>query len=173
MDQVIDNLFANKNKCGKETALQENYDVVFAINYRGYMYLMIKSLLSATSKGSDSGLVVGIAALLVNIGSKYVDLRLTKGQEELLKGAFLRELLIFAIVWLKTRNVLLSVLVTAAFMILAEYLFNEHSSACILPEQYKKLARVIDADDDGALSDREIERAYNVLRRARDQKRYH
>ena len=133
---------------------------------------MFKNLFKANNKGSDSGIIVGIAALLVNIGSKYVDLGLTKGQEELLKGAFLRELLIFTVVWLKTRNVLLSVIVTASFMILAEYLFNEHSSACILPEKYKRLARAIDEDDDGTLSDKEIEKAYNVLRNAKNKRNH-
>ena len=60
-------------------------------------------------------------------------------QEEFLKLSLARELLIFSIAWMGTHDIILSVLMTAAFVVLADYLFNEKSKLCILPEKFKKI----------------------------------
>ena len=56
-------------------------------------------------------------------------------------------------------------------MILANYLFNEKSSMCILPPKYKEISKIIDANDDGFVSDEEIEKAHDLLRKADNQKK--
>ena len=59
---------------------------------------------------------------------------------------------------------------TAAFIVLADFLFNENSRYCILPEKFKQLYNIIDADDNGIISDEEIKRAEDILNKAKKQK---
>ena len=40
----------------------------------------------------------GLVMIMMNIGSKYVNLKLSKNQEEFLKGAIARQILIFSII---------------------------------------------------------------------------
>ena len=73
---------------------------------------------------NESKLLVGIAMILLNIGSKYVDFKFTKAQEQLLRNGIAREILIFAIVFMGTRDIAYALLLTSAFIILSEFAFN-------------------------------------------------
>jgi hypothetical protein len=73
---------------------------------------------------NESKFVIGIAMILLNIGSKYVDFKFTKAQEQMLRNGIAREILIFTIVFMGTRDILYAILLTAAFIILSEYAFN-------------------------------------------------
>ncbi len=126
---------------------------------------MLKTLFGKNTSG-DSEWIAGIIAVVVMIGMRYIDLRLTNGQKLFLKGSFIREIFIFSVVWLKTRRIFTSVVITAAFMILAEHLFNENSPICLLPERYIQLSRLIDTDKDGTITDEELKKAEDILRKA-------
>ena len=65
-----------------------------------------------------------------------------------------------------TRDIVTSIVLTAAFMILANYLFNEKSSMCIMPAKYRNLEKILDTNDDGIVSPQEIEKARLTLQRA-------
>ena len=60
---------------------------------------------------------------------------------------------------------------TAVFTILAEHLFNEESEYCVLPRSWAMMQEVMDSNKDGDVSDDEIDRAIDVLNRAKIQKR--
>lgn len=119
---------------------------------------------------NNSKFFAGIMMLVVNIGSRYVTLKFSKSQEEYIKNQIARELLIFAIVWMATRDLIISIIMTASFIILADYLFNENSKFCILPEKYKNIQYLMDTNNDGIVSDEEIKRAEETLRKAKLQK---
>ena len=119
---------------------------------------------------NNSRYFAGIVMLLLNIGSKYITFKFSKTQEEYLKNSFARELLIFSIIWMATRDIYTSILMTAAFIVLADFLFNENSRYCILPEKFKQLYNIIDADDNGIISDEEIKRAEDILNKEKKQK---
>ena len=107
--------------------------------------------------------------LIVNIGSRYITLGLSKSQEEYIKAFVVRELLIFSIIWMATRDIYIAVTMTAAFIILADYAFNENSSYCILPEKYKQIHKIIDTNEDGLITQEEIKKAEETLRKAKKQ----
>ena len=71
--------------------------------------------------------------IMLNIGSKYITIKLSKSQEAYLRNTIARQMLIFSIIWMGTRDVLVSIGMTAAFSILTTHLFNEESSFCIIP----------------------------------------
>ena len=115
---------------------------------------------------NESKFVIGIAMILLNIGSKYVDFKFTKAQEQLLRNGIAREILIFTIVFMGTRDVLYAIILTAAFMILSEYAFNEKSEYCLIPDKFKQLTAMIDTNNDGMVSPEEEAKALMILKKA-------
>jgi hypothetical protein len=113
-------------------------------------------------------LFLGLMMIFMNLGSRYIEIKLTKGQEMMLKN-IAREVLIFAIAFMGSRDIFISLVITAVFIILSNFVFNEHSKFCLLPEKYKKIANIIDTDGDGKVSREELEKAYDILRRSKEQ----
>ena len=107
--------------------------------------------------------------IFMNIGSRYIEFKLTKGQEMIIKS-IAREMLIFTIAFIGTRDIFIALIITAIFIILSSFIFNENSKLTVLPKKYKKLNNIIDTNNDGRVSDEELEKAYEVLKRARDDK---
>ncbi len=122
---------------------------------------------------NDSKFFAGIVMLMLNVGSKYVQLNLSNTQESYLRYSLARELLIFSIVWMGTHDIYMSIMLTAAFVILANYLFNEDSSFCILPAKFRKVRKAIDKNNDGAVTDTEINNAISILEKAKKQREEH
>ena len=121
------------------------------------------SLLSLNNSKFFSGLVM----IMLNIGSKYITIELSKTQEQYLRNNIGRQILIFSISWMGTRDIYLALGLTAIFTILTQYLFNENSSLCILPENVKALDSVLDLNNDNKISDDEIKHAIDVLDKAK------
>ena len=125
---------------------------------------------------NESKFVIGIAMILLNIGSKYVDFKFTKAQEQMLRNGIAREILIFTIVFMGTRDILYAILLTAAFIILSEYVFNEKSEYCMVPNKFKQISALIDTSNDGIVTPEEEARALIVLKKAeknRDRNMHH
>ena len=90
------------------------------------MFEIVRNVVNTSfSSVNNSKFFAGIMMLLVNIGSRYVTLKFSKSQEEYIKSKIAREFLIFAIIWMATRDLFTSIVMTASFIILADYLFNE------------------------------------------------
>lgn len=134
------------------------------------MKKIIKNTNSTLSSLNNSKFFAGIVMIMLNIGSKYITIELSKSQEAYLKYSLGRQLLIFSIAWMGTRDIILSLILTAVFIILADYLFNEDSYFCILPNRFKELKHTIDKDGDGVISEKEINDALKVLDKANKQK---
>ena len=118
---------------------------------------------------NSSRFFAGIIMLMLNLGSKYISVNLSQTQEEFLKASLARELLIFSIVWMGTRDIYISIVLTACFIILADYLFNEKSKLCIMPKTFKKIEKSIDLNNDGMVSEDELMKAQAVLEKAKNQ----
>lgn len=127
---------------------------------------MLSYVQSSIRSLNQSKLLLGIAMLLLNVGAKYVDLRFSKTQEQALRNGLAREMIIFAIVFMATHDIVTSLLLTGAFVVLADYLFNEQSRFCIIPGHLRRIAMVVDADGDNRISPMEERDAIEVLRKA-------
>ena len=123
-------------------------------------------------KLSNNKLLIGLVAIFVNVGSRYIPINITKNQEALLKKVS-TELLIFSITLLMSRDIITAILLTAAFTVLTRYILNENSNLCILPEKYKNVTQLIDTNNDGIISDEEVENAKNLLQRFKEQQQLH
>ena len=106
--------------------------------------------------------------ICLNIGSKYITIKLSKSQEEYMKNYVAREVLVFAVIWMGTRDVVLSLVLTFVFYVMTEYLFHEESSLCLMPSYLKKIQNTIDLNTDGNISQEEIDKAVNLLAKAKE-----
>jgi hypothetical protein len=119
-------------------------------------------------KLNNSKFFAGIVMLMLNIGSKYITINLSKTQEEYLRNSIGRQLLIFSIAWMGSRDIYLALGLTAAFTILSDYLFNEESSMCVLPHSMRVFKDSIDTNKDGKISEQEIQNALQILQKAKE-----
>ncbi len=116
---------------------------------------------------NNSKFFAGLVMIMMNIGSKYISIKLTKSQEQYLKNNVAKQMLIFAIAWMATKDILIALAITAIFHVLAMHLLNEESSYCIIPKQWRNFEKLLDEDDDGVVTEKEIENAKEILRKAR------
>jgi len=117
---------------------------------------------------STNKLFIGLMMIFMNLGSRYIEIKLTKGQEMILKN-IAREVLIFTIAFMGSRDIFIALIITAVFIILSNFVFNENSKFNVLPEKYKKIMNVIDTNSDGKISQEEIDKAYEILKKAKNQ----
>lgn len=112
--------------------------------------------------------VTGLAVLTLNVVSKYVQINLSKTQENFIKSAFTRELLIFTICFTSTRDIVKSFYLTAAFIILSSTVFNEKSNYCLIPNKYLIYEDILDINGDNKVSKDEISKAKKLFSELRN-----
>ena len=101
---------------------------------------------------NNSKFFAGIIMILLNVGSKFITVQFSKSTEEYMKYTVTKQLLVFSMAWMGTRDIYTSLALTAIFTILSEHLFNEESSLCVVPHEYRVLHKLIDTNDDGIVS---------------------
>ena len=124
------------------------------------------------NKINKSKLFAGFVMILLNIGSRFVKIEVTKSQEKYLKKSLGRHLMIFAVTWLGTRDVLIALAITAIFNVLIDYLFNEKSRFCIIPHKHREFEDALDLDGDGEVTEDEINEALQILNKAKKTKKH-
>jgi hypothetical protein len=116
----------------------------------------------------NSKIFTALMMICLNIGSKYITIKLSKSQEEYMKNYVAREVLVFAVIWMGTRDFALSLVLTFVFYVITEYLFHEESSLCLMPNYLKKIQDSIDLNSNGNISQEEIDKAVNLLAKAKE-----
>lgn len=87
---------------------------------------------------NNSKLFAGLMIITLNIASKFVTFKLGKTAETYLKYTFSRQILVFAMAWMGTRDIYVAAGLTIIFIILFDFLFNENSMFCVLPNDFKE-----------------------------------
>ena len=124
-----------------------------AFNYLGYL--------------NNSKFFAGLVMIMLNIGSKYITIELSKSQEAYLKNSVGRQILIFAISWMGSRDILIALALTAIFTVLTDHLFNEESPMCVIPMKYRQFEEVLDLDKNKEVTQDEIAKATEILEKAK------
>ena len=127
---------------------------------------MIK-IIENVSALNSSKFFTGIIMLTLNLSSKYVTLGLSTSQEEYLKYTLGRQILVFAILWMGTRDIIVALLLTCVFILFADYLFNDNSMYCIIPSKY---TNKIKEKEEKHITNKEVNDAIDLLKQARIQK---
>ena len=163
----INNSNSNSNSNPNPLIIQQqagnNSNVSFFLNPLRYLNDHILYL-------NSSKFFAGIVMIMLNVGSKFISIQFSKSTEEYLKYSLSRQLLIFAMAWMGTRDIYTALILTAIFVILSDHLFNEESSFCIVPHKNRVLDKLIDKNDDGDISETELNSAIAVLEKSKKNK---
>jgi hypothetical protein len=119
---------------------------------------------------NSSTFFAGIMMICLNIGSRYIQLNLDESTESYIKYALTKEIMVFTISWMATRNIYMSLGLTAVFIVLADFIMNEKSRYCLLPKKFIRSRRMNELIDNKILSEKEINDALEVLEKAKVQK---
>jgi hypothetical protein len=133
-------------------------------NFLGFIHHHISFL-------NNSKFFAGVIMILLNIGSKFITIQFSKSSEEYLKNNITKQLLIFAMAWMGTRDIYTALVLTAVFVILSDHLFNEESPYCVVPHNMRVLQKAIDTNNDEIISEQEINTAIAVLEKAKAEKK--
>jgi hypothetical protein len=74
---------------------------------------------------NDSKIFAGLMIITLNVASKFVNIKLSKSIESYMKNTFSRNILVFAIAWMGTRDIWVAIFITMVFIILIDYILNE------------------------------------------------
>ncbi len=114
---------------------------------------------------NNSKIFAGLMIIILNIASRFVNLKLSKNVELYLKHTFSKQILVFAIAWMGTRDIYVALLITIGFIVLVDYLCNEDSKLCCIPEAFTQYH----LDLDNKVTEIEVNKAKEVLERAKKQ----
>lgn len=101
---------------------------------------------------NQSKYFAGIMMIVLNLGSKYITLELSESQDELLKNKIIRRFLVFTVVFVATRDIFVSLIITGIFVILVSGIFNENSKFSLITkpvitqisdEEYRQAKKII------------------------------
>jgi len=131
---------------------------IFAYLHNHIMYL------------NSSKFFAGVIMILLNVGSKFISIQFSKSTEEYMKYTLSKQILVFAMSWMGTRDIYTALGLTAVFTILSDHLFNEESHLCVVPHKYRVLHKLIDTNNDGIVTQNEVLSAMAVLEKAKKEK---
>ena len=88
----------------------------------------------------------GVMMILLNLGSRFLVSELSETQEQFLNNSIIRRIVVFTVVFIATKDVWVSLILTAVFIILVSNLFNENSHYCLMKKP-KKMFKQISKND--------------------------
>lgn len=132
------------------------------------IYKMLSYLHNHIKVVNDSKIFAGIMIIILNISSKFVSVKLSKSIESYLKNTFSRQLLVFTIAWMGTRDIYIALVITIIFTIFIDILWNENSPFCILSEEFTDyhLSLIDDSEKCNHFTKEDVEKAMSILEKA-------
>ena len=118
---------------------------------------------------NNSKIFAGLMIITLNIASRFVNIKLSKTMESYLKHTFSKQILVFAIAWMGTREIYVALFITILFTICFEYLFHEDSMFFCLPEEFKNYH--IELLENAEVTEEDIKKAKEILDKAKSQKK--
>jgi hypothetical protein len=125
---------------------------------------------SSSVASSASGLLQGnieplslLMLLLVQVGGRFLKFELTKAQEKLIQNNIVQAIILFAIIFITTRNFITSILIVALVNICMHILFNENSRYNILSKKWLRNEKLLKDDKLTSLKDIYYRNIHDVL----------
>jgi len=116
---------------------------------------------------NQSKIFAGLMIIILNIASKYVNIKLSKTVESYLKHTFSRDILVFAISWMGTRDIYIATTITIIFVVLMDFILNENSTFCCLPETFTDYHVSLLETSKNTLTPEEIKQTEMILEKAK------
>lgn len=118
---------------------------------------------------NNSKFFAGVVMIMLNVGSKFIQIQFSKSTEEYIKFVVGKQILVFSMAWMGTRDIYTSLGLTAIFTILSDHLLNDDSPYCVVPHSYR-INKSMDVNNDGVVSIDELSSAISVLEKAKKEK---
>jgi hypothetical protein len=118
---------------------------------------------------NESKIFAGLMIVILNIASKFVNFKFGPTAEKYLKYTFSRQILVFAMTWMGTRDIYIATILTLVFILFFDVLFNEDSQFCILPDNLKEYYNNLD-EEEQKIDDKELANAFVTIEKYRNQK---
>jgi hypothetical protein len=80
--------------------------------------------------------LLGLAYILLNLGGRFMVMSVSPGQERFLQNIVFRPLLLFAIMFIGTRNLIVAFWLTVIVIMCLHYLLNEESDWYLLKNHH-------------------------------------
>ena len=121
---------------------------------------------------NTSTFFAGFVMIILNIGSRYINLDLNSSTESWIKYLMSKEVLVFAVSWMGTRSIYYALVITACFTIIADHLMNVDSKYCVIPSKFRDLHTMTEEKHGPQknVSDLEISNALHTLEKAKKEK---
>jgi hypothetical protein len=118
---------------------------------------------------NESKIFAGLMIVILNIASKFVNFKFGPTAEKYLKYTFSRQILVFAMTWMGTRDIYIATIITLVFILFFDVLFNEDSRFCILPDNLKEYYQNLDKEEQ-TVTEQKLADAFVTIEKYRNQK---
>lgn len=115
---------------------------------------------------NESKVFAGLIIILLNVGGKLIPITLSKSAEHIIKSKLSRDIIVFSISWMGTRDIITAIFLTIFFIVLSDFLLNHDSRYCIIPHKYR--LDIIDESDD--VNEEELNAAMIILEKSKKKK---
>ena len=121
---------------------------------------------------NTSTFFAGFVMLILNIGSRYINLDLSSSTESWIKYLMSKEVLVFAVSWMGTRSIYYALVITACFTIVVDHFMNVDSKYCVVPSKFRDLHTMTEEKHgpEKTVTDLEISNALHTLEKAKKEK---
>jgi hypothetical protein len=85
---------------------------------------------------NNSKVLAGISIILMNVGSRYVISDLGIVHNKILASEAFKKIIVFAMFFVATRDVLVAFMLTIAYIIIVDGILHEKRKFCIVPKKY-------------------------------------
>lgn len=89
----------------------------------------------------DNKYMIGIIMVIINFGARFIVNELNEEQKNIINSKYLRRILIFLVIFMATRDVVISVVITVIVILFVFEFFNEDSEYSLVPKKEKSLKK--------------------------------
>ena len=83
----------------------------------------------------DNKYMIGLIMVIVNLGARFIVNELDEKQKKMINSKYLRRLLIFLVIFMATRDLGISIVLTVVVILFLFEFFNENSEFSLLPKK--------------------------------------
>ena len=87
----------------------------------------------------DNKYMIGIIMVVINLGARFIVNELNEEQKKIINSKYLRRTLIFLVIFMATRDIVISIVITIIVVLFIFEFFNEDSEYSLVPKKVKSL----------------------------------
>ncbi len=94
----------------------------------------------------DNKYIIGIVMVIINLGARFIVNELNEEQKKLINSKYLRRILIFLVIFMATRDIIISIILTIVVVLVVFEFFNEDSEYSLVPKKNIENSNTDDLD---------------------------